>query len=49
MIKFQKASDRYDLFLEMYPNLANRVALGDIASYLAVTQQTLSAIRSKKD
>ncbi len=48
LIKFQKAHDRYAIFLEMYPNLANRVALGDIASFLGVTQQTLSVIRSKK-
>ncbi len=48
LLQFQSAQDRYNLFLEMYPNLQNRVSLGDTASFLGVTQQTLSVIRGKK-
>ncbi|MEL7340817.1 MAG: Crp/Fnr family transcriptional regulator, partial [Bacteroidota bacterium] len=48
LLQFQTAYDRYNLFLEMYPNLHHRVSLGSIASFLGVTQQTLSVIRGKK-
>ncbi|MEM6347207.1 MAG: Crp/Fnr family transcriptional regulator [Bacteroidota bacterium] len=48
LLQFQTAYDRYHFFLEMYPNLHNRVSLGSIASFLGVTQQTLSVIRSRK-
>lgn len=41
----QDATTRYIEFLENYPTLANRVALSHIASYLGVTQQSLSRIR----
>ncbi|MCI4667476.1 MAG: hypothetical protein MRZ79_04890 [Bacteroidia bacterium] len=48
LLQFQTASDRYSIFLDMYPNLNNRVSLGSVASFLGITQQTLSVIRSKK-
>ncbi len=41
----QDATTRYLEFLEHYPSLANRVPLAYIASYLGVTQQSLSRIR----
>jgi CRP-like cAMP-binding protein len=41
----QDATTRYLEFLENYPTVANRVALAHIASYLGVTQQSLSRIR----
>lgn len=41
----QDATTRYLEFLDNYPTLANRVALAHIASYLGVTQQSLSRIR----
>ncbi len=41
----QDATTRYLEFLENYPTLANRVALSHIASYIGVTQQSLSRIR----
>lgn len=41
----QDATTRYLDFLENYPTLTNRVALSNIASYLGVTQQSLSRIR----
>lgn len=48
LIQFQTAHDRYNTFLDMYPNLQNRVSLGSTASFLGITQQTLSVIRAKK-
>lgn len=47
-IQFQKAKDRYKYMLNEYPNIANRIPLGHIASYLGMTQETLSRIRNKK-
>ena len=47
LLQFEKAPDRYQQFLEMYPNLNNRVSLGDTASFLGITQQTLSVIRAQ--
>jgi len=41
----QDATTRYVEFLENYPSLANRIPLVYIASYLGVTQQSLSRIR----
>lgn len=41
----QDATTRYLEFLENYPTLTNRVALAHVASYLGVTQQSLSRIR----
>ncbi len=41
----QDATTRYLEFLENYPTLTNRVALSHIASYLGITQQSLSRIR----
>ncbi|MEO1586830.1 MAG: hypothetical protein AAFS00_06085, partial [Bacteroidota bacterium] len=48
LLQFQTAADKYSIFLDMYPNLNNRVSLGDVASFLSITQQTLSVVRSKK-
>ncbi|MEL7124474.1 MAG: hypothetical protein AAFO07_33870 [Bacteroidota bacterium] len=47
LLQFERALDRYQIFLEMYPQLINRVSLGDTASFLGITQQTLSVIRAK--
>jgi CRP-like cAMP-binding protein len=41
----EDATTRYLSFLEMFPSLANRVPLSYIASYLGITQQSLSRIR----
>ncbi|PSL32176.1 CRP-like cAMP-binding protein [Chitinophaga ginsengisoli] len=41
------SSERYRLFLERQPDIASRVPLGDIASYLGITPQSLSRIRRK--
>lgn len=41
------AVDRYKQFLETYPELPNRVPQKMIASYLGITPEALSTIRSK--
>ncbi|WCT13276.1 Crp/Fnr family transcriptional regulator [Mucilaginibacter jinjuensis] len=42
---FGEASDKYQNFLQRQPDVAKRVALNDIASYLGITPQSLSRIR----
>lgn len=41
----QDATTRYLEFMEKYPTLTNRIPLSYIASYLGITQQSLSRIR----
>lgn len=41
----EDATTRYLSFIQKFPNLANRVPLSFIASYIGVTQQSLSRIR----
>jgi CRP-like cAMP-binding protein len=45
----QDASERYQNFLMHQSDIALRVSLSDIASYLGVTQQSLSRIRKNPD
>ncbi|WP_123863312.1 Crp/Fnr family transcriptional regulator [Chryseobacterium rhizosphaerae] len=40
--------ERYLYFLEQFPNSENRIPLFHIASYLGISPETLSRIRSKK-
>jgi CRP-like cAMP-binding protein len=47
IIRISKAEDKYEHFLEIYNHLANRVLLKYIASFLGVTLETLSRVRSK--
>ena len=42
------APERYDLFLEQYPNIEQHTPNHHIASYLGITQQSLSRIRAEK-
>jgi len=44
-IKFQSAEDRYNALMDNYPNIFQRAKLGQIASFLGITQETLSRIR----
>tara|TARA_B110000091_G_scaffold129239_1_gene138825 strand:+ start:59 stop:610 length:552 start_codon:yes stop_codon:yes gene_type:complete len=46
MLMGSPAVDRYNYFLEIYPELPNRVPQKMIASYLGIMPQTLSTIRS---
>jgi len=41
----QDATSRYLEFMKSYPSVLNRVSLSYVASYLGVTQQSLSRIR----
>ncbi|PCI35438.1 MAG: Crp/Fnr family transcriptional regulator [Flavobacteriaceae bacterium] len=47
-IQFQTAQERYDFMVKTYPKIVYRAPLGTIASYLGITQETLSRIRSKQ-
>lgn len=42
------ATERYTLFINHYPGLANRVPMAMIASYLGITPSSLSRIRKNK-
>ena len=44
-IQFQTAKERYNYILAEFPDISHRVPLGHIASYLGITQETLSRIR----
>lgn len=46
-IKFRTAEERYISLMSNYPKILQRVSLGQIASYLGITQETLSRIRGK--
>lgn len=46
--RFKTAPERYALLLQHYPEVLRRVPLKYIASYLGVSQETLSRIRAKK-
>ncbi len=41
----KKAVERYEILLQKFPNIYNRVAQNHIASYLGITPQSLSRIR----
>lgn len=41
------AEERYEIFLEKYPHIANRITQKDLAAYLGITPEFLSMIRSK--
>jgi CRP-like cAMP-binding protein len=47
-LQFLSAKQRYDKLLQQFSNISNRISLGQIASYLNITQETLSRIRSGK-
>jgi len=45
-IQFKTVKQRYESLIEQYPQIELTVPLGDIASYLGITQETLSRIRA---
>jgi CRP/FNR family transcriptional regulator, anaerobic regulatory protein len=47
-LQFLSAKQRYEKLLTQFPNISNRINLGYIASYLNITQETLSRIRAGK-
>lgn len=46
-IQFQSAEERYTQFLREHPDVLRRIPLKYIASYLGITQVSLSRIRAK--
>ena len=48
MLMSATAGERYALFLKDYPLLPNRIPQYMIASYLGITPEALSKIRSQK-
>jgi CRP-like cAMP-binding protein len=44
--RFKTAQERYVILLKTFPQIIQRIPLKHIASYLGVTQETLSRIRS---
>lgn len=47
-LQFTTAKERYDNLMKDHPQLLQRASLGHIASYLGITQETLSRIRAKQ-
>jgi CRP-like cAMP-binding protein len=47
-LQFATAKERYHFLLKEYPKIELHIPLGDIASYIGITQETLSRIRAKK-
>jgi CRP-like cAMP-binding protein len=47
-LQFKTAKERYQKLVLSKPLLLQRVSLGQIASYLGITQETLSRIRAEK-
>jgi CRP-like cAMP-binding protein len=45
--RIRSAKDRYRDLLEKNPSLLNRAALGQIATYLGIAQETLSRVRAE--
>jgi len=47
-MRFTSAKERYNHFCETYSEIYPNIPLGMVASYLGITQETLSRIRAKK-
>ena len=45
---FMTARQKYDMIVESFPDITHRVNLGYIASWLGITQETLSRIRGRR-
>jgi len=43
----ESAEERYHTLIKQYPHLLQRLSLGHIASFLGITQETLSRIRKR--
>ena len=44
-----EARERYEMMQRLFPEVCRRANLGHIASFLGITQQSLSRIRGKRD
>ena len=47
-LRMQRSSERYQFIMDKYPEIIQRIPSKYIASYLGVTEETLSRIRSGK-
>ena len=47
-MRFTSAKERYLHFMEVYADIYPRIPLGMVASYLGITQETLSRLRAEK-
>jgi CRP-like cAMP-binding protein len=47
-MRFTTAKEKYNHFVETYHDIHHRIPLGMVASYLGITQETLSRIRADK-
>jgi CRP-like cAMP-binding protein len=47
--RFTTAKDKYVHFKQTYPAIHHRIPLGMVASYLGISQETLSRVRARKD
>ena len=47
-MRFTTAKEKYLHFISTYQDIHHRIPLGMIASYLGITQETLSRIRAEK-
>ncbi|NJM79659.1 MAG: Crp/Fnr family transcriptional regulator [Flavobacterium sp.] len=45
ILRFTTAKEKYDHFCKVYHDIYHRIPLGMVASYLGITQETLSRIR----
>jgi CRP-like cAMP-binding protein len=45
--QFKTAAERYEKLLQETPHILERVSLGQVASYLGISQETLSRVRGK--
>lgn len=46
--RFTSAKEKYEHFIKTYSDIYHRIPLGMIASYLGITQSTLSRLRAEK-
>ena len=46
--RFTSAKEKYLHFKQTYPDIHHRIPLGMVASYLGISQETLSRLRTKK-
>ena len=47
-MRFTTAKEKYNHFIKTYHDIHHRIPLGMVASYLGITQETLSRIRAEK-
>jgi CRP-like cAMP-binding protein len=47
-LRFTTAKEKYEHFIQTYHDIHHRIPLGMVASYLGITQETLSRIRGEK-